>query len=187
MRDSRSIEPNRISESKLQTALLALTRHPDHSAFVSTQTRSQNTRIFDRSRNRSGVSLRSRCQLKEMGIIRMSTRERSYRDTDQLLAVSSLLRAAFPASAVPVSEGQTGMACAACHTVFPELLTSIKPLSVMLQISYKYTTKALPDGALSGALVKDGEIYFLQHAMGHGPKKTIFIGAGTARGRTNRV
>src|ERR1700737_659725 len=79
------------------------------------------------------------------------------------------------ASAVPSFARQTGMACAACHTVFPELtpfgrefklngyvidnikqitgisadnrqtlaLNSIPPLSVMLEISYARTARAL--------------------------------------------
>ncbi len=97
-----------------------------------------------------------------------------------------------PAMAVPSFARQTGMACAACHTVFPELtpfgrefklngyvldnikqitgtdihdaqtlaLNSIPPLSLMAQVSYTHTGKALPDSALPGALAKDGEVLF---------------------------
>jgi hypothetical protein len=99
-----------------------------------------------------------------------------------------------PSSAVPSFARQTGMACAACHTVFPELtpfgrefklngyvldnikqitginidsretlaLNSIPPLSAMVQVSYTHTAKPMPDGALSGALAKDGEVLFPQ-------------------------
>jgi hypothetical protein len=88
------------------------------------------------------------------------------------------------------------MACAACHTVFPELtpfgrefklngyvldnikqikgittenretlsLNALPPVSVMLQISYTHTGKALPDSAVSGALAKDGDVLFPQQA-----------------------
>src|ERR1700722_17346661 len=87
-----------------------------------------------------------------------------------------------PSWAVPRFARQTGMACAACHTVFPELtpfgrefklngyvldnikqitgidvennqtlaINSIPPLSVMLQVSYTHTAKALPDSTLPG-------------------------------------
>jgi hypothetical protein len=97
-----------------------------------------------------------------------------------------------PSWAVPSFARQTGMTCAACHTVFPELtpfgrefklngyvldnikqvtgidvensqtlaINSLPPLSVMLQVSYTHTAKALPDGALPGALAKDGEVLF---------------------------
>ena len=88
------------------------------------------------------------------------------------------------------------MACAACHTLFPELtpfgrefklngyvidnikeitgisvenrqtlaLSSIPPLSVMLQISYTLTGSALADSAANGALAKDGDVLFPQQA-----------------------
>lgn len=88
------------------------------------------------------------------------------------------------------------MACAACHTVFPELtpfgrefklngyvldnikqikgitlenretlaLNSLPPVSMMLQISYTHTGAALPDGAVTGALAKDGDVLFPQQA-----------------------
>jgi hypothetical protein len=94
--------------------------------------------------------------------------------------------------AVPSFARQTGMACAACHTVFPELtpfgrefklngyvldnikqvtgidladrqtlaINSIPPLSVMLEVSYTHTAKALPDSVVTGALAKDGEVLF---------------------------
>jgi len=39
----------------------------------------------------------------------------------KLLLLASLVLAAMPSSAVPSFARQTGMACAACHTVFPEL------------------------------------------------------------------
>ena len=97
-----------------------------------------------------------------------------------------------PSWAVPSFARQTGMTCAACHTVFPELtpfgrefklngyvldnikqvtgidvensqtlaINSLPPLSVMLQVSYTHTAKALPDSALPGALAKDGEVLF---------------------------
>ncbi|HLW25426.1 MAG TPA: hypothetical protein VKT22_13805 [Steroidobacteraceae bacterium] len=100
--------------------------------------------------------------------------------------------AAPPAHAVPSFARQTGMACSACHTVFPELtpfgrefklnayvidnirqikgetmerretlaLNSIPPLSMMVQISYSHTSKALPDSQVSGALAKDGDVLF---------------------------
>ncbi len=103
---------------------------------------------------------------------------------------------ATPAWAVPSFARQTGMACAACHTVYPELtpfgrefklngyvldnikqitgistedrstlsLNSLPPISVMLQISYTHTGKAMPDSALPGALAKDGDILFPQQA-----------------------
>jgi hypothetical protein len=86
------------------------------------------------------------------------------------------------------------MACAACHTVFPELtpfgrefklngyvldnikqvtgidtsaretlaLNSLPPISVMAQISYTHTSKALPDSMINGALAKDGDLLFPQ-------------------------
>jgi hypothetical protein len=101
-----------------------------------------------------------------------------------------------PSWAVPSFARQTGMACAACHTVFPELtpfgrefklngyvldnikqikgitvenretlaLSSLPPLSMMLQISYTHTGSALPDSAVSGALAKDGDVLFPQQA-----------------------
>jgi hypothetical protein len=94
--------------------------------------------------------------------------------------------------AVPSFARQTGMACAACHTVFPELtpfgrefklngyvldnikqvtgidladrqtlaINSIPPLSLMLEVSYTHTAKALPDSVVTGALAKDGEVLF---------------------------
>jgi hypothetical protein len=99
-----------------------------------------------------------------------------------------------PCRAVPSFARQTGMACAACHTVYPELtpfgrefklngyvldnmkqvtgidssanqtlaLNSIPPLSVMAQISYTHTGKAVPDSAVSGALAKNGDVLFPQ-------------------------
>jgi hypothetical protein len=110
----------------------------------------------------------------------------------KLLAVVALGGAMTPSWAVPSFARQTGMACAACHTVFPELtpfgrefklngyvldnikqvtgidvennqtlaINSIPPLSVMLQVSYTHTAKALPDSTLPGALAKDGEVLF---------------------------
>jgi len=110
----------------------------------------------------------------------------------KLLAVITLGGAMTPSWAVPSFARQTGMACAACHTVFPELtpfgrefklngyvldnikqvtgidvennqtlaISSIPPLSVMLQVSYTHTAKALPDSSLPGALAKDGEALF---------------------------
>lgn len=88
------------------------------------------------------------------------------------------------------------MACAACHTVFPELtpfgrefklngyvldnirqikgitvenretlaLSSLPPLSMMLQISYTHTGTALPDSGAPGALARDGDVLFPQQA-----------------------
>jgi hypothetical protein len=114
----------------------------------------------------------------------------------QLTGVVLLLGIALPAAAVPSFARQTGMACAACHTVFPELtpfgrefklngyvldnikqikgittenretlsLNAVPPVSVMLQISYTHTGKALPDSAVSGALAKDGDVLFPQQA-----------------------
>lgn len=99
-----------------------------------------------------------------------------------------------PSWAVPSFARQTGMACAACHTVFPELtpfgrefklngyvldnirqvtgidtsarqtlaISSIPPLSVMVQVSYTHTGKALPDGALPSTHAKNGEVLFPQ-------------------------
>jgi hypothetical protein len=110
----------------------------------------------------------------------------------KLLAVVALGGAMTPSWAVPSFARQTGMVCAACHTVFPELtpfgrefklngyvldnikqvtgidvennqtlaINSIPPLSVMLQVSYTHTAKALPDSTLPGALAKDGEVLF---------------------------
>jgi hypothetical protein len=101
---------------------------------------------------------------------------------------------ASPGWAVPSFARQTGMACAACHTVFPELtpfgrefklngyvldnirqvtgidiadrqtlaISSIPPVSVMVQVSYTHTGKPLPDGAVPGAHAKDGEVLFPQ-------------------------
>ena len=103
---------------------------------------------------------------------------------------------AAPSWAVPSFARQTGMACAACHTVFPELtpfgrefklngyvldnikqikgitlanretlaINSLPPISLMLQVSYTHTGKALPDSAVSGALAKDGDVLFPQQA-----------------------
>ncbi len=120
----------------------------------------------------------------------------------QSLGVCLLLALAAPSWAVPSFARQTGMACAACHTVFPELtpfgrefklngyvldnikqikgittenretlaLNSVPPISVMLQLSYTHTGKAMPDSnptanpALNGALAKDGDILFPQQA-----------------------
>jgi hypothetical protein len=114
----------------------------------------------------------------------------------QVIGACSLLGFAVPAVAVPSFARQTGMACAACHTVFPELtpfgrefklngyvldnirqikgittenretlsLNAVPPVSVMLQISYTHTGKALPDSAVSGASAKDGDILFPQQA-----------------------
>jgi iron:rusticyanin reductase len=44
-----------------------------------------------------------------------------YRRIRQFVGICCLLGFALPASAVPSFARQTGMACAACHTVFPEL------------------------------------------------------------------
>lgn len=41
-------------------------------------------------------------------------------------------------------------------------LSSIPPLSVMLQVSYSHSATALPDSALTGALAKNGEVNFPQ-------------------------
>ena len=114
----------------------------------------------------------------------------------QVIGACSLLGFAVPAAAVPSFARQTGMACAACHTVYPELtpfgrefklngyvidnikqikgittenretlsLNAVPPVSVMLQISYTHTGKALPDSAVSGALAKDGDVLFPQQA-----------------------
>src|SRR5579862_6599880 len=112
----------------------------------------------------------------------------------QALGVGLCAALASPAPAVPSFARQTGMACAACHTVFPELtpfgrefklngyvldnmkqvtgidtsanqtlaLNSIPPLSLMLQVSYTRTNKALPDSAVTGALAKNGDLLFPQ-------------------------
>jgi len=112
------------------------------------------------------------------------------------LALAIYVSAIAPSHAVPSYARQTGMACAACHTVFPELtpfgrefklngyvldnmkqvtgidtsanqtlaLNSIPPLSLMLQVSYTRTNKALPDSAVSGALAKNGDLLFPQQA-----------------------
>jgi hypothetical protein len=111
-----------------------------------------------------------------------------------LLALALFCATVTPSWAVPSFARQTGMACAACHTVFPELtpfgrefklngyvldnikqvtgidttnhqtlaLNSIPPVSLMVQISYTHTSKALPDSAITGALAKDGELNFPQ-------------------------
>ena len=111
-----------------------------------------------------------------------------------LLGIALLCAMGMPCRAVPSFARQTGMACAACHTVFPELtpfgrefklngyvldnmkqvtgidtsanqtlaLNSIPPISLMLQVSYTRTGKALPDSAVSGALAKDGDLLFPQ-------------------------
>jgi hypothetical protein len=108
------------------------------------------------------------------------------------LALPLFCASTAPSWAVPSFARQTGMACAACHTVFPELtpfgrefklngyvldnikqitgssiddrqtlaLNSIPPVSVMVQVSYTHTGKALPDSTLPGALAKDGEVLF---------------------------
>jgi hypothetical protein len=110
----------------------------------------------------------------------------------RLLVLIVLGLAITPSWAVPSFARQTGMTCAACHTVFPELtpfgrefklngyvldnikqvtgidvensqtlaINSLPPLSVMLQVSYTHTAKALPDSTLPGALAKDGEVLF---------------------------
>jgi hypothetical protein len=114
----------------------------------------------------------------------------------QALGIGLCVALASPAPAVPSFARQTGMACAACHTVFPELtpfgrefklngyvldnirqikgitvenretlaLSSLPPLSMMLQISYTHTGAALPDAAVTGALAKDGDVLFPQQA-----------------------
>src|SRR5471032_2297893 len=114
----------------------------------------------------------------------------------QLLGIGMCVSVATHSWAVPSFARQTGMACAACHTVFPELtpfgrefklngyvldnirqikgittenretlsLNAVPPVSVMLQISYTHTGKALPDSAVSGALAKDGDVLFPQQA-----------------------
>src|ERR1700730_18528101 len=114
----------------------------------------------------------------------------------QVTGICLLLGWAVPVAAVPSFARQTGMACAACHTVYPELtpfgrefklngyvldnikqiegittenretlsLNAVPPVSVMLQISYTHTGKALPDSAVSGALAKDGDVLFPQQA-----------------------
>src|SRR5579859_2349449 len=119
-----------------------------------------------------------------------------FRRSLQVIGACSLLGAAVPAMAVPSFARQTGMACAACHTVFPELtpfgrefklngyvldnikqikgitvenretlaLSSLPPLSMMLQISYTHTGAALPDPAATGAQAKDGDVLFPQQA-----------------------
>jgi hypothetical protein len=43
-------------------------------------------------------------------------------------------------------------------------LSSLPPLSMMLQISYTHTGAALPDAAVAGALAKDGDVLFPQQA-----------------------
>jgi hypothetical protein len=43
-------------------------------------------------------------------------------------------------------------------------LNAVPPVSVMLQISYTHTGKALPDSAVAGALAKDGDVLFPQQA-----------------------
>ncbi len=114
----------------------------------------------------------------------------------QIIGVCFLFGVAVPAVAVPSFARQTGMACAACHTVYPELtpfgrefklngyvidnikqikgittenretlsLNAVPPVSVMLQISYTHSGKALPDSAATGALAKDGDLLFPQQA-----------------------
>lgn len=120
--------------------------------------------------------------------------ENCWRTGYRLFAICLLIGTSIPASAVPSFARQTGMTCAACHTIFPELtpfgrefklngyvidnikqirgttvanretlsLNSIPPLSVMLQVSYTHTAKAVPDSAVSGALAKNGEVNFPQ-------------------------
>jgi hypothetical protein len=98
--------------------------------------------------------------------------------------------------AVPSFARQTGMACQACHTVFPELtpfgrsfklngyqidnlpqvagitssksyellLNQLPPLSMMFQVSYTSTSKALPDSGGSGADAQNGQVLFPQQA-----------------------
>jgi hypothetical protein len=112
----------------------------------------------------------------------------------QWLGVGLCASFANPSWAVPSFARQTGMACAACHTVFPELtpfgrefklngyvldnikqvtgidtagaqtlaLNSLPPISLMAQISYTHTSAALPDGAIKGALAKNGDLLFPQ-------------------------
>ena len=112
------------------------------------------------------------------------------------MAGSGLLLAPGSAQAVPSFARQTGFACEACHTVFPELtpfgrrfkmngytidnlpqvsgitpskeqtlaLNQLPPLSFMLQASYTSTGKALPDGAVSGAEAKNGQVILPQQA-----------------------
>ena len=98
--------------------------------------------------------------------------------------------------AVPSFARQTGMACQACHTVFPELtpfgrsfklngyqidnlpqvagitssknyellLNQLPPLSMMFQVSYTSTSKALPDSVVGGADAQNGQVLFPQQA-----------------------
>ncbi len=112
------------------------------------------------------------------------------------VAITLCVMLAAPSRAVPSFARQTGMACAACHTVFPELtpfgrefklngyvldnlkqitgitldnrqtlaLNALPPISLMLQLSYTRTGKALPDSAISGALAKNGDVLFPQQA-----------------------
>ena len=114
----------------------------------------------------------------------------------QCVAITLSVMLAAPSRAVPSFARQTGMACAACHTVFPELtpfgrefklngyvldnlkqitgitldnrqtlsLNSLPPISLMLQLSYTHTSKALPDSALTGELAKNGDFLFPQQA-----------------------
>ena len=114
----------------------------------------------------------------------------------QWLGIGLCVAWASPSWAVPSFARQTGMTCAACHTVFPELtpfgrefklngyvldnikqvtgidtsnrstlaLNAIPPISLMLQVSYTHTSAALPDGQVTGALAKDGDVLFPQQA-----------------------
>src|SRR5271170_8490279 len=111
-----------------------------------------------------------------------------------VFALGVCLIPSAPSWAVPSFARQTGMTCAACHTVFPELtpfgrefklngyvldnikqvtgidtsggptlaINSIPPISLMAQISYTHTSKAMPDSVLTGALAKDGDLAFPQ-------------------------
>jgi hypothetical protein len=98
------------------------------------------------------------------------------------------------AQAVPSFARQTGMACEACHTVFPELtpfgrrfklnaytidnlpqvsgmtpskdqtllLNQLPPLSLMLQLSYTSTSKAVPDSAYPSSNSQNSQVGFPQ-------------------------
>src|SRR6202790_3466119 len=112
----------------------------------------------------------------------------------QVIGACSLLGFAVPAAAVPSFARQTGMACAACHTVYPELtpfgrefklngyvLDNIKQIKgittenretlalaslppISMMLQISYTHTGAALPDPAGALAKDGDVLFPQQA-----------------------
>jgi hypothetical protein len=111
-----------------------------------------------------------------------------------------------PAVALPLYARQTGLACAACHTAFPELTpfgrrfklggytldggnSSLPPFAVMLQPAFTHTEKGQPGGAAPGFGPNDN--FALQQAsLFTGGRFTENIGAfiqGTYDSASGRI